>query len=173
MPMTEWLRARRCSRLLLLGAFCACASKPLLHPGSTDGSAGGSGAGGAAGPSGGTPSQGGAGGDALAPATGSDGGDAFDVRCDLSTLWGLFWLRFNTDQGSLVMTSCGPEREPFIGGLAGQVVFDDNGQLVDDTNYAAGRGGPSKSEWLSMLASYRWPCAAGITVEYLCVSGGD
>ncbi len=170
---------------LLASAFLACSGSAALHTGpdaSAKGAAGGSS--GATLPTGGVTSQGGAGeqggavliggtvGLADAATLASDAGTAWDDACDLSAIWSLLWVRDNA-QGSLVLTSCGPDNGSPFGGMRGQLVFDGNGQIVEDTNYFAAPGGPGKSEWLAQVAGYRWPCLAGSSLVYTCVSGGD
>jgi len=174
MQATQYPAAHRVV-LLLVAGLLACSSKSSLHIGATDGSAsdGGGGAGDSAISTGGEVSRDGTRGEVDGAASAIDAGGVLDGPCDLSEVWGLMWARFNTIQGSLVQTWCSSDTGTFLGGQRGQLVFDGSGQIVDDTNYAAGLGGPSKSEWLASAADYRWPCAAGTTVPYACESGGD
>jgi len=61
---------------------------------------------------------------------------------------------------------CFPTVDGGIGN--GEIVFDGEGRVVDNTRIA---GDPSVlSEWLSSLANERWPGYAGQTLEYSCVS---
>ncbi|MGD0836199.1 MAG: hypothetical protein ABSB49_06090 [Polyangia bacterium] len=170
---------------LVLAITClACSASTSLHLG-PDGSAEGAvrGSGGTALPTGGVTSQGipvgqataepdgGTGGQADRATLAGDTGSAWDDACDLYAIWGLLGMR---DTGaSLVETGCGPDNGILLDGTIGQLVFNENGQIVDDTNYWAGPDGPSKSDWLTHVAGYRWLCLAGSTLAYTCVSGGD
>jgi hypothetical protein len=49
-------------------------------------------------------------------------------------------------------------------GVTGNLIFDSQGQLLDDTGDTAA----GKQAWLDSLASQRWPCVAGQTVLYQC-----
>ena len=52
-------------------------------------------------------------------------------------------------------------------GTSGNVVFDKYGQLIDDAGYV----GTGKQTWLNALSTQTWPCLAGQTIPYVCVSG--
>ena len=161
--------------LLVAGGLLACSSKSAFRTGIVDGSTSGdgSGAGDKVIVTGGEVPQGSTRGEVDGAAFAIDADGLLDSPCDLASVWGLLWRRFNTATGSLVQTSCFPDTGIFMGGLRGQLVFNDSGQIIDDTYYVVGPGGPSKSEWLTSVASFQWPCAAGTMVPYVCESAGD
>jgi hypothetical protein len=47
----------------------------------------------------------------------------------------------------------------------GYVVLDGDGRVVDNTELS----GAGKQAWLDGLATVRWPCLAGQTMQYLCI----
>ena len=157
-----------------MGAWPACSGHTALHDRATDASAGAGGTGGSYLSTGGMTSQEGSGGMADAAVVINDAVAGAESPCDLSALWGLLWIRFN-DQPTLVMTSCQAADSVVIdvGGIKGQIVFDADGRIVDDTNYRAGTGGPDKDDWLTQVSGYRWPCMAGSTLAYVCSMYGD
>jgi hypothetical protein len=64
---------------------------------------------------------------------------------------------------------------PGDGGVEqGHVVLDGEGQVVDNSYYGCDRdgscGAAGLQEFLASLAGYRWPCLAGHTVGYYCVT---
>jgi hypothetical protein len=48
--------------------------------------------------------------------------------------------------------------------LAGEVVLDADGRVIDNTRLF----GADKQSWLDSLANERWPCLAGQTIPYYC-----
>lgn len=50
----------------------------------------------------------------------------------------------------------------------GELRFDAEGRLVDDTGYLG--SGEQKSAWLASLSDGRWTCWAGQTIRYVCLS---
>ena len=78
-------------------------------------------------------------------------GYAADAACDEARLWAdIHELGVYTVGGS-----CGEDPDGSSGTIQGTVVFDSEGQAVG----------------LEALANYRWPCWAGQTIRYSCVSG--
>jgi len=111
---------------------------------------------------GGVTSQGGA------TSGGRDGGGydgetatSSDALCDTTSLWEDIELRIQ--KLSYFGVSCFPEQD-----YSNQLVFNSEGNLVDDTGYI----GSDKQAWLDGLADQSWPCLAGQTIKYGCL-GGD
>jgi hypothetical protein len=69
-------------------------------------------------------------------------------------------------RGVHALGGCFPTADGGMGN--GEIVFDGEGRVVDNTSIA---GDPSVlSEWLSSLANERWPAYAGQTLVYSCES---
>jgi hypothetical protein len=173
------------SLVATMSALLTCSSHTALHGGSLDASTAveTGAAGGGVTSTGGVASSAGAGGQAGArtvardaeslagaPDAASDASTPPDNLCDLSALWGLLYLRLNTEP-SLVIWGCGPPNPVF--NTTGEIVFDESGRIIDDTGYFAGPGGASKRDWLNQVSSYQWLCMAGRTQDYWCAAGGD
>jgi hypothetical protein len=142
--------------------------------GSLDSSGGGTGPGGAAGASS-TRGTGGATGGAMSldgsPGDVQDGraaegvADAPPYGCDDQLLW--YALASGAGVGAGYCCPVLPEYD-LQGGFVrttGYIVFDGDGRVVDNT----GLSGAGKQAWLDGLATMRWPCFAGQTMQYMCI----
>ena len=87
-----------------------------------------------------------------------------DASCDVAGLWraiseaarviGYCFLTPAGNDGSVIITAWG------------EVIIDSEGRVIDNTRLSSA----SKQAWLSSLADYRWPCLAGQSLQYSCVT---
>jgi hypothetical protein len=91
--------------------------------------------------------------------------------CDDRTLWHL--VRFSGAQSHTVGAVCGSSADPPPDGstpILGYVIFDGQGQVIDNSNFG-GSQTQQKQDWLESMAYYRWPCFAGESIPFICVEG--
>jgi hypothetical protein len=100
-------------------------------------------------------SQGGSSGP-VGDASSSSGDVAAEASCDTAPLW-------HAVAFSAFSAVCSPNPA----GVA-YIVLDGEGRVVDNSMYA---GDPvSLQTWLDSLGTQRWPCIAGQTIHYSCLS---
>jgi hypothetical protein len=153
----------------------ACKSSAISISGDAGRSLGTGGVAGGVSVTGGVPGQGGAGG-SIQSKTGGDAADSApaddgpqgspDNQCDVyRMLAGLVALPHALNPS--LLPECIPA-DAF--GVTGNLVFDGDGRLLDDTGYPGTE--VQKQAWLDSLAQQRWPCWAGQTIAYQCISQG-
>jgi hypothetical protein len=70
-------------------------------------------------------------------------------------------------RGAVGAGNCYPFSPAGYTPLMGEIVFDSEGRVVDNTGIPS----DTKQTWLDKLADQRWPCLAGQTIQYSCTVG--